>query len=73
MYWHSRSLMATRNKLIGEVFDNMEDWLSNRNEGEAYRRRRNYGLNYGPLKLHEVNMPKEHIAFMESLAKLASK
>ena len=52
LYWHNKSLMATRNKLINEALENMEDWLSNREVGDPYRRRRNYGLNYGPLKTH---------------------
>ena len=47
-----------RKKLVGEVLDNMEDWIGSREEGESYKRRRNYGLSYGPLKLHEANMPK---------------
>ena len=72
-YWHNKSLMATRGKLVSEVLDNMEEWLSTRSEGSVYKRRKNYGLNYGPMKVHEISMPREHVSFMETLAKLAAK
>lgn len=71
-YFHNKSLITTRNKLFDDVFDNLESWLNNR-EGEHYRRRKNYNLNYGSLQIHEVSMPKEHVAFMENLARLAIK
>jgi hypothetical protein len=70
---HNKSLQATRAKLIGEVLENMEDWLYGRDSEVAYRRRKNYNLNYGPLLMHETVMPREHVAFMETLAKLAAK
>ena len=63
--------MSTRNKLIDEVLRNMEEWLSG-NEG-VYRRKKGYGLNYGAMRMEEVVMPKEHVSFMENLARLAAR
>ena len=72
-YCHQKTLMATRSKLIGEVLENVEGWLYGKDSEGSYRRKKNYGLNYRPLQLNEVVMPKEQVAFMESLARLAAR
>ena len=69
---HNKSLQASRFKMITEAFENIENWLNSRSDG-GYKRKKNYNFSYGPLQLHEVNMPREQIAFMESLARLTNK
>ena len=72
-YFHHKSLIATRNKLVGDVLENMEAWLYGKDSEGSYKRKKNYGLNYRPVQMNEVVMPKEQVAFMESLARLAAR
>ena len=61
--FHNKSLQATRAKMLNEIFENIENWLNSKGEG-GYKRKKNYNYSYGALQLHEVNMPREHVAFM---------
>lgn len=58
--------------MIGEALENVEAWLQDKSN-EAYKRRKNYNLNYGPLQMQETTMTPEHVSFMESLARLSVK
>ena len=51
----------------------MENWIDSREGPDKYRRKKNYNLNYGALQMQEVTMPREHVLFMESLARLTAK
>lgn len=68
---HNSSLSALRAKMVGEVLENVEQWLSG--GGSNYRRKKNYNYNFGPLQLQETEMPRDHRLFMEQLAKLSVK
>lgn len=58
--------------MINDALENLDNWVTT-GLNSSYKRRKNYNYNYGPLQLHEVDMPKEHRNFMENIAKLLAK
>lgn len=66
---HNKSLSASRSKMLGDALENVENWVGN-GIGSSFKRKKAYNYNYGALQLHEVELPKEHRTFMESIQKL---
>ena len=43
--------------MIADALENVDAWLST-GSNTNYKRKKAYNFNYGPLQLHELDMPK---------------
>lgn len=67
----NKSLNSNRAKMVGEVLENVENWVKGGID-KSYRRKKNYGYNYEPFEIGERELGKEHKAVIESIYKLSS-